>query len=86
MPLRDLMYVCQTLAELVQFFHQPMHHPDFQAVEEFLGSRGSGGAIDVLFEAQYNRIRDMIPSDIEEACDKSDRFEHPLPPSYFTER
>jgi len=84
--LRDLMYIHQTLAEFVQFFHQPMHYPDLQAVQEFLGTRGSGDAIDALFEANYHRIPDMIPPDIHEAFDEGERFEHPLPPTYFTER
>ena len=86
MPLRDLMYVHQTLAEFVRFFHQPMHHPDLKAVEQFLGTRGSGDAIDVLFEAQYERMRGMIPSDIDEAFADGERFEHPLPPTYYEER
>lgn len=85
-PLRDLMYVHQTLTEFVQFFHQRMHYPDLEAVREFLGTRGSGGAIDVLFEAQYERIRGMIPPDIDEAFAEGERFEHPLPPTYFEER
>jgi hypothetical protein len=85
-PLRDLMYLHQTLAEFVQFFHQPMHFPDLKAVEEFLGTRGSGGAIDVLFEAQYHRLRGMIPPDIDEAFADGERFKHPLPPEYFEER
>ena len=81
--LRDLMYVHQTLAELVQFFHQPMHHPDHQSVERFLGTRGSGGAMDVLFESVYKRMPGMLPPDIHEAFGDGERFEHPLPPTYF---
>jgi hypothetical protein len=34
-PLRDLMYVQQTLVEFVQFFHQPMHYPDLQQSKNF---------------------------------------------------
>ena len=83
--LRDLMYVHQTLAEFVQFFHQPMHYPDIRAVEEFLGHRGSGGAIDALVEAKYQRMRDMIPPDLDEAFDEG-KFDHPLPPTYFDEK
>jgi hypothetical protein len=82
-PLRDLMYVHQTLAEFVQFFHQPMHYPNLQAVEQFLGSRGSGGAIDILAESVYKRMREMLPPDIHEAFGEGERFEHPLPPSYY---
>jgi hypothetical protein len=84
--LRDLMYVHQTLAEFVKFFHQSMHYPDLEAVEQFLGDKGSAGGIDVLFEAQYERIRGMIPPDIEEAFGEGERFEHPLPPAYYEER
>jgi hypothetical protein len=82
-PLRDLMYVHQTLGELVQFFHQPMHYPDLQAVERFLGTRNSGGGIDVLFEAFYKKMGAMAPPDIGEAFSDGERFEHPLPPNYY---
>src|SRR3954451_21500922 len=81
--LRDLMYVHQTLAEFVQFFHQPLHYPNLQAVERFLGTKGSGDAIDVLFESVYKRMREMLPPDIHEAFGEGERFEHPLTPTYF---
>lgn len=83
-PLRDLMYVHQTLAEFVRFFHQPMHYPDYQAVLRFLGSRGSGDAIDILFESVYKRLYDMVPPDIDKSFSEGIRFEHPLPPDYFS--
>lgn len=82
-PLRDLMYVHQTLAEFVRFFHQPQHYPDLQAVERFLGTRDSGDAFDVLTESVYGRMRAMIPPDIEDAFGEGERFEHPLPPKYY---
>ena len=82
-PLRDLMYVHQTLVEFVQFFHQPQHYPDLQAVEKFLGTRDSGDAFDVLTESVYGRMRAMIPPDIEDAFGEGERFEHPLPPKYY---
>lgn len=82
-PLRDLMYVHQTLTEFVQFFHQPMHYPDLRAVERFLGTCGSGGAFDVLVESVYGRMHDMLPPEIHDALAEGDRFEHPLPPGYF---
>ena len=81
--LRDLMYVHQALAEIIQFFHQPMHYPNFQAVEQFLGMGGSGGAIDILSESVYKRMHEMLPPDIHDAFGEGERFEHPLPPSYF---
>ena len=79
----DLMYVHQTLAEFNRFFHQPMHYPDLASVERFLGTRNSGGAYDVLSEALYKRMGEMLPPDIHEAFDDGERFEHPLPPEYF---
>lgn len=81
--LRDLMYVHQTLAEYVQFFHQPMHYPNLAAVEQFLGSRGSGEGFEVLCEALHRRIGNMLPADINESFDDGRRFEHPLNPAYF---
>lgn len=82
--LRDLMFIHQTLAEFARFFHNPMHYPHLDAVKQFLGTRGSGDAIDVLFESVYNRMREMLPAEIDEAFDEGNRFEHPLPPSYHT--
>lgn len=82
-PLRDLMYVHQTLAEFVQFFHQPLHYPNLHAVERFLGARGEEGAFEVLVESVYERFSRMLPSDIFEASDDGERFEHPLPPAYY---
>jgi hypothetical protein len=85
-PLRELMFVHQTLAEFVQFFHQPMHYPDLAAVERFLGTRDSGDAMDVLCESVYKRMHTMLPPDIHEAFGEGERFEHPLSPTYFEER
>lgn len=83
MSLRDLMYVHETLAEFVRFFHQPMHHPDIHAVQRFLGTRGSGDAIDILFESVYQRMHKLLPSDIHQAFVDGERFEHPLPPAHY---
>ena len=82
-PLRDLIYVYQTLAELIQFFHQPDHYPDLRSIEQFIGTRGSGGALDILFESHYRRMHGMMPGDILEAFAMGDRFEHPQAPRYF---
>ena len=81
--LRDLMYAHQAYGEFVQFFHQPLHYPDLAAVQRFLGSRSSGDALDVLWESYYERMRRMIPADIDQAFADGERFEHPLPPSYY---
>ena len=77
------MFIQQVLGEFNRFFHQPMHYPDLEAVEHFLGVRNSGGASDVLSEAYYHRISKMLPPEIHEAFDEGYRFEHPLTPSYY---
>jgi len=82
-PLRDLLFVHQTLGEFVQFFHQSAHYPDLAAVHRFLGSVSTPAAFDVLRDAYYHRLRDMIPADIDEAFGDGVRFQHPLPPDYF---
>ncbi|WP_156939022.1 hypothetical protein [Deefgea rivuli] len=84
--LRDLMYIHQTLAEYLQFFHQPLHYPDLEAVHEFLGSKGSSGVYDILSESLYRRMNKMLPEDIHQAFDDGKIFEHPLAPTYFDER
>ena len=84
-PLRDLLFVHQTLGEFVQFFHQSAHYPDLAAVHRFLGSAGTPDAFGALREAYYHRLRDMIPADIGEAFGDGIRFEHPLSPDYFSE-
>ncbi len=82
-PLRDLLYAHQALAEFVQFFHQPLHYPDLAAVQRFLGTRGSGDALDVLWRCYYDRLHRLVPADTDEAFSGGERFEHPLPPSYY---
>ena len=81
--LRDLMFLHQTLAEFMCFFHQPMHYPNLKAVEQFLGTIDSGEAFGVLHEAIYKRFSKMLPDDIREAFDDGRRFEHPLTPAYY---
>jgi hypothetical protein len=80
--LRDLLFVHQTVEELNRFFHQPLHYPDVKALRSFLGSRGSGGAYEVLAECYYNKLRAMVPSDVQALIEEG-TLEHPEPPAYF---
>ena len=80
--LRDLLFVHQTLGELNRFFHQPMHYPDSQAVQEFLGCSGNGGAYEVLADAYYSRLAQMLPPEVREQLDEG-VFEHPQQPAYY---
>lgn len=80
--LRDLLFIRQTIEELNRFFHQPLHYADMQALRSFLGSRGNGGAYEVLAECYYDKLRGMLPSDVEALIEEG-TFEHPEPPSYI---
>src|SRR5262245_2911651 len=83
MPLRDFLFIHQTLGELVRFFHQPRHYPDLPALERFLGFGGdNSAAFKVLAEAYYQKSGEAIPPDIDEASDEG-VFDHPLPPEYY---
>ncbi len=80
-PLRDLMYVFQTIGELNRFFHQPRHWQSLADVEAFIGSR-DGGAYGLISKCYYQKLRNMLPPDIEASFD-TDRFDHPDMPYYY---
>jgi hypothetical protein len=79
---RDLLFVHQVLGELNRFFHQPTHYPDVKAVRDFLGSRGDGGAYEMLAEAYYTKLGEMLPAKVHEQLNEA-AFEHPDPPRYY---
>jgi hypothetical protein len=79
--LRDLLYVYKTLGEYISFFHQPMHYPTLEHVEEFLATADEG-AFQVLTESYYGRLRGIWPDDVQEMFNGSD-FDHPLPPHFY---
>jgi len=80
-PLRDLLYIHQTLGEYIRFFHNPSHYPNLEAVKKFLGNRNTG-ALKPLFDCYYNKLRDVIPEDIAEQYD-SGALNNPSPPYYY---
>ncbi len=80
--LKDLIYIHQVLSEYNRFFHQPMHYPKFENISNFLGDKNSGGGYEVLTTALYQKIRKMIPPDIEEMMDDS-IFQNPIYPAYY---
>ena len=81
MPLRDLLYVYQTLGELIRFFHQPLHFPDLEAVKRFLGDRNNG-AFHLLSECYYEKLYGVWPKDIDEAI-REGGFDNPGLPYYY---
>ncbi len=80
-PLRDLLYVYQTLGEYIRFFHNSSHYPSLEAVQKFLGNR-SAGALKPLADCYYSKVRDVIPGDIAEQYDGG-TFDNPGSPYYY---
>jgi hypothetical protein len=80
-PLRDLLFVHQTLGLFLNFFHQPAHYPDLEAVHHFLGN-SEAGAVRLLSESYYQKLRDVWPEDIVKGFDEG-RFDNPDPPYYY---
>jgi hypothetical protein len=77
---RDLVYVHQTLGELNRFFHQPAHYPTLDSVNDFL--TGNGGAYEVLREAYYTKLANMLPEEIQEKLHDG-LFDSDKIPKYF---
>jgi hypothetical protein len=81
-PLRDLLYVRQTIWEMIRFFRQPLHYPDLKAVEAFIGNV-ERGAFKTLTESYYRRLTGIWPEDIQFDLEEGDRFQHPGFPYYY---
>lgn len=81
LPLRDLLFVYQTLGAFINFFHQQAHYPDIEAVHQFLGNKDAG-AVHLLCESYYRRLGDVWPVDIAEGMEEG-RFDNPMPPYYY---
>ena len=81
--LKDFLYMHNTIAELIRFFHQPMHYETLEDVEKFLGNKNKG-AFHLLSEIHYEKFqyRDIFPEDIKEMIDNSE-FENPDFPYYY---
>ena len=80
--LRGLVFLHQVLGELNRFFHQPEHYRTVEDVIAFMGTRGDGGAFEVVHEAYYTKLRSMIPPSTEKKIEAGD-FEHPKNPEYY---
>ena len=81
MPLKDLLYVHQAIGEWIRFFHQPLHFPNLEAVERFVGSLEDEG-LGALARSYYDILSNVWPEDIRAAFDDG-RFDHPDPPFYY---
>jgi len=82
--LKDLFYVYRTLQEYMRFFHQPMHYPEMQDIEDFLGSVNDPAAFTLLKKCVYEKMPSMLPSHIEEKLDDG-MFNCSKLPSYYNE-
>ena len=83
--LRDLVYVYRTLQEYVRFFHQPLHYPKIEDVEAFMGKADEQGAFKILNEAVYEKMRNMMPEEIEEMFNDG-HFDSSFLPFYYEEK
>jgi hypothetical protein len=68
LPLRDSLYAYKTLGEFVAFFHQPDNWKNIEDVKRFIGNK-SEGALHVLWQAYYGRLRESWPPEIQNAFD-----------------
>ena len=80
--LKDLVFVAQTLQELIRYFHNRSHYPTIADLHEYLGTRKSGGAYDLISTANYDVMRRMLPKSIDELYDQG-AFDSPEFPFYF---
>ncbi len=76
-PLRDALYAFKAIGEFISFFHQPLNYPDVAAVEKFLGNVDQG-ALHVLWEVYYRRLRDVWPAAVAAAFDDGSLDCNPL--------
>ncbi len=81
--LKDFLYLHNTIAEFIRFFHQPVHYKTLEGVEKFLGDKDKGGfhLLSEILHKKFN-YRDVFPKDIQEMIDNSE-FEHPNHPYYY---
>ena len=63
LPLQDALYAYKAIGEFIRFFHDPDHHATIEDVNRFLGNNREGG-LHVLWEAYYQRLRDVWPADV----------------------
>ena len=80
--LRDLLFVAQTLQELIRYFHNDMHYPTIGDVQEYMGERGSNRAYDLISKANYEVMREMLPKHLDDLFDEG-VFDSPESPFYF---
>jgi hypothetical protein len=81
--LKDFVFMHNTIAEFVRFFHQPTHYETLEDIEKFLGDKDKGG-FHLLCEILYKKFeyRKVLPKDIREMIDNSE-FENPNYPYYY---
>jgi hypothetical protein len=66
--LRDILFAYKAIGEFIHFFHDPDHFTTLTDVNRFLGNTHEG-ALHVLCEAYYQRLRNVWPPDVQKAFD-----------------
>jgi hypothetical protein len=80
-PVRELVRLLKIFEELNAFFHQPMHYPNVDAVNAFMGTRTDGGAFQVISDTLSDVLPRLLPDDISKDLETG-AFEHPEPLAY----
>jgi hypothetical protein len=76
-PLRDALYAFKAIGEFISFFHQPAHWSTLEDVQRFIGNVNEG-ALHVLCEAYYRRLRDVWPQDVSESFEEGTLDRNPI--------
>ena len=77
---RDLVYIHNTIGEIIGFFHNRDHYPSIAAIHKFIGSKNAG-ALHLLAECYYQKLHNMLPEDIHAGYDEG-LFGNPNSPYY----
>lgn len=81
--LKDFIQIYKTFEEFNRFFHQAMHYPTIEEIEDFIGNKDIGG-YSAIHEMYYKILPKYLPKEIEEHFGKSnDPFQHPKKPHYY---
>ncbi len=59
----ELMYLHQTIEELISFFHQPNNYKSIDSLKRFMGNK-NGGMYKCLVELYYHVLANRMPADL----------------------
>lgn len=75
-PLHDLLFIYQTIGELIAFFHDETKYATLDEVRKFIGERDKA-AQKLLWEIYYRKLYDVWPEDIKQRFLEG-KFDRPM--------